>query len=271
MGPSRPDLGRCRHKEGAEHHGCVLAHAMGLGKTLTIIAFLHTALKRALAPSGLPYVQATASAPDAVSLPSSPPTALVLVPKSVASQWEQEFSKWLTDEMGNHVGGGPSLKCFRLDAEGRSAVHRAARLSQLRRWRAEGGVMIVVHDTFRSILTSRTVAGSQFAAAAAAAAVGPSAAPESAPAISLDAEFRSLLLWPGADILVVDEAHVLKNEHNQLSKVLSQVLGVRRCGDGPRRRVTERQTSGNGGRGNTRRDGRSARRGGLPLAPARPC
>ena len=36
-----------------------------------------------------------------------PPTALVLVPKSVATQWESEFGKWLLDQCGNQAASNP--------------------------------------------------------------------------------------------------------------------------------------------------------------------
>jgi hypothetical protein len=70
------------------------------------------------------------------------------------------------------------------------------------------------------------------AAAAVAEGAGPGAGPGSGAAggaaggaggPSLESEYRSLLLWPGPDVLVVDEAHVLKKEKNLLSRVLAQV------------------------------------------------
>eukprot|EP00962_Isochrysis_galbana_P058877 scaffold32218_cov98-Isochrysis_galbana.AAC.1 len=268
MGNSRPDSGRRRRRDETEH-GAVLAHSMGLGKTLTVIAFLHTALRRANNTAGVPYLHVTAGKAAAPGK-RTPPTALVLVPKSVSSQWEQEFAKWLSDQTGQQ--GAEPLNYFRLDAEGRTAAHRQGRLELLRRWKQEGGVMIIVHDTFRwllasypppgihplplrSLLTSRSTCGSQFAAAAAAAAIQPPPpAPSrteagagaaglvgsvSGPAAdlfpaaglfpggpvgpSLESELYQLLLSPGPDVLVVDEAHVLKNENNKISRVLAQV------------------------------------------------
>ena len=41
----------------------------------------------------------------------------------------------------------------RLDSDGRTA---RGRLKKLRQWKREGGVMIIVHDTFRSILSAKS-------------------------------------------------------------------------------------------------------------------
>jgi hypothetical protein len=38
-----------------------------------------------------------------------------------------------------------------------------------------------------------------------------------------------LLLWPGPDVLVVDEAHALKKETNVLSRVLAHVDSQHSC------------------------------------------
>ena len=150
-------------------HGCVLAHSMGLGKTLSVIAFLHTALTRARNSEGLCYAHYRGGRPPAArGGPDGPrpPRALVLVPKSVCSQWIAELRHWLSP--GADV---EPLHCLMLDT-GKGA------LAQLRRWRSEGGVVVMSHNLFMSLAKPPTAQAQRRNAAAAAAAApnGPAAA-----------------------------------------------------------------------------------------------
>ena len=62
---------------GAPHFGCLLAHEMGMGKTLQVIALLWTLLKQG--PSGSPFAR----------------KAVVVCPASLVRNWGAEFRKWL--------------------------------------------------------------------------------------------------------------------------------------------------------------------------------
>lgn len=62
--------------------GCILAHCMGLGKTLQVIAFVHTCLTNS-------YVNKHIS------------RAMVICPYNVALNWATEFDYWLDDVEGD--------------------------------------------------------------------------------------------------------------------------------------------------------------------------
>ena len=66
--------------------GAILAHCMGLGKTLQLIALLHTLIR---------YPQLKTS------------RVLVICPKSTVMNWSEEIQKWV-----GTIAGGPKLKVF---------------------------------------------------------------------------------------------------------------------------------------------------------------
>lgn len=96
--------------------GCILAHSMGLGKTLQIVAFINCILSNAITKR---YIR----------------KVLVIVPYNVAQNWHDEFEKWLG-------------KCIRYEKirlwkmyEIKSSVARRRQL--LVNWDFYGGVMII--------------------------------------------------------------------------------------------------------------------------------
>ncbi|UYV60124.1 ATRX [Cordylochernes scorpioides] len=68
-----------------EGEGCVLAHCMGLGKTLQVIVFLHTVLTNRHTKDKLR-------------------TALVLCPYNTVLNWAHEFEHWLPGSLKLRVG-----------------------------------------------------------------------------------------------------------------------------------------------------------------------
>jgi len=194
LAPTRKEASKQR-----KEHGCVLAHSMGLGKTLTIIAFLHTALTRAKNLRGKDYVQFHHGREPGGTRPS---TALILVPKAVHTQWCMEFRRWLGAD-----GSGISVLALN---PGSGQV-----LPQLRRWRQNGGVIIVTHNHFLQLLSppraTKLTMGANDAAALAAAACEAAG-----------------LLCSGADVMVMDEAHRIKNDKSALAQALSRLTTRRR-------------------------------------------
>ncbi|KAL3042493.1 hypothetical protein OYC64_020427 [Pagothenia borchgrevinki] len=100
--------------------GCILAHCMGLGKTLQTVAFLHTVLQ-------------------SENLRFS--TALVVCPLNTILNWVNEFSKWQKNL------GQDKLKVTELT----TVKHPPERIRVLQRWMREGGVMIMGYEMYRNL------------------------------------------------------------------------------------------------------------------------
>ncbi|XP_017495005.1 PREDICTED: transcriptional regulator ATRX homolog [Rhagoletis zephyria] len=158
--------------------GCILAHSMGLGKTLQVVTFLHTVLT----------CRHTAEAIQRV---------LIVVPFNVIENWAQEFDKWVE-------------RC-RLDwditiYEMRLEKTTKKRVDLLRTWYKRGGVLLITNALFARIVSSLEEMADRASARA----------------------FRTYLLSPGPDLLVIDEGHLLKNEDSQLNRALTLVETRRR-------------------------------------------
>uniref|UniRef100_A0A8C6MKC6 DNA helicase n=1 Tax=Nothobranchius furzeri TaxID=105023 RepID=A0A8C6MKC6_NOTFU len=95
--------------------GCILAHCMGLGKTLQVVAFLHTVLLS----SHLKFR-----------------TALVVCPLNTILNWVSEFQKW-QDDMEDKVTEMATIK---------SPLER---VRALLKWQRDGGVMIMGYEMYR--------------------------------------------------------------------------------------------------------------------------
>ncbi|XP_066495974.1 transcriptional regulator ATRX isoform X2 [Tiliqua scincoides] len=107
--------------------GCILAHCMGLGKTLQVVSFLHTILLC-----------------DKLDFR----TALVVCPLNTALNWMNEFEKWqegLEDDEKLEVCELATVK------------RPQERGYLLQRWQDEGGVMIIGYEMYRNLAQGRNV------------------------------------------------------------------------------------------------------------------
>uniref|UniRef100_A0A3Q2PFT7 DNA helicase n=1 Tax=Fundulus heteroclitus TaxID=8078 RepID=A0A3Q2PFT7_FUNHE len=107
--------------------GCILAHCMGLGKTLQVVTFLHTLLL-------------------CEKLDFS--TALVVCPLNTVLNWLNEFEKWqvgLKDE--------ESLEVVELATVKRPQERGYA----LQQWQETGGVMIMGYEMYRNLTQGRNI------------------------------------------------------------------------------------------------------------------
>ncbi|CRK91917.1 CLUMA_CG005536, isoform A [Clunio marinus] len=112
-------LERCRNDLGS---GCILAHCMGLGKTLQVITLVHTLLKS--------YKKTDVF------------RVLVVCPLSTVLNWVNEFNIWLKD-----IPGSEDIYIYEINKL-KQNIHRANKLME---WHNDGGVMILSYDMFRNL------------------------------------------------------------------------------------------------------------------------
>lgn len=151
--------------------GCILAHTMGLGKTLQVIAFLYAAMK--CVDIGLR-------------------AAMIVTPVNVLHNWRHEFTKWRPTEF-------KPLRVYMLED-----VPRDRRLELLMKWRLKGGVFLIGYTNFRNLSLGKHVKDRHMAM-----------------------EFARVL-QDGPDILVCDEAHMIKNTRADTTQALKLVKCQRR-------------------------------------------
>uniref|UniRef100_H3APH3 DNA helicase n=1 Tax=Latimeria chalumnae TaxID=7897 RepID=H3APH3_LATCH len=107
--------------------GCILAHCMGLGKTLQVVSFLHTLLLC-----------------EKVDFR----TALVVCPLNTVLNWLNEFDKWQEG-----LGDDEKLEVTEL-----ATVKRPQERSCLiQRWQEDGGIMIIGYEMYRNLTQGRNV------------------------------------------------------------------------------------------------------------------
>ncbi|XP_044499237.1 protein CHROMATIN REMODELING 20-like isoform X2 [Mangifera indica] len=119
-------------------------------------------------------------------------TALIVTPVNVLHNWRQEFMKWRPTEV-------KPLRVFMLED-----VSRDRRSELLAKWRAKGGVFIIGYAAFRNLSFGKHVKDRQMG--------------------------REIChaLQEGPDILVCDEAHMIKNTRADTTQALKQVKCQRR-------------------------------------------
>lgn len=99
--------------------GCILAHCMGLGKTLQVVTLIHTTMTHDLGVN----------------------TVLIVCPLSIVSNWIKEFEMWLSDIHTESIILYDLLK----------SKKNEERSFNLEEWHKTGGVMVLSYDLFRNL------------------------------------------------------------------------------------------------------------------------
>ncbi|KAH8491192.1 hypothetical protein H0E87_023363 [Populus deltoides] len=119
-------------------------------------------------------------------------TALIVTPVNVLHNWRKEFMKWTPSEV-------KPIRVFMLED-----VSRERRVELLAKWRAKGGVFLIGYSAFRNLSLGKNVKERNMAR-----------------------EMCSAL-QDGPDILVCDEAHIIKNTRAETTQALKLVKCQRR-------------------------------------------
>ncbi|KAM3290099.1 protein CHROMATIN REMODELING 20 [Capsicum chacoense] len=119
-------------------------------------------------------------------------TALIVTPVSVLHNWRQEFTKWEPSEM-------KPLRVAMLE-DG----PRERRVELLQKWRSKGGVFLISYNAFRNLSLGKHIKDRYVA------------------------KEICQILQHGPDILVCDEAHIIKNTRADVTQALKQVKCQRR-------------------------------------------
>lgn len=170
-------------KKRADMQGCLLAHTMGLGKTMQAITFLIT-IAEACADKKLRH-----------QIPKSlrEQRNLVICPSSLIFNWEAEFATW--DKHGAFGG------LWSID----SLMSVPERLRKIETWHEKTGILLISYEMIRGIIDNKPKSSKKPGAA-------------ETPVTQYDAA-RKLLL-EGTSLIVADEAHRVKNLTSQVSKAL---------------------------------------------------
>ncbi|UKZ77760.1 hypothetical protein TrVFT333_005486 [Trichoderma virens FT-333] len=153
--------------ERKERQGCLLAHTMGLGKTMQVITFL------------VAMIEAANS--DDESVRSQIPKelrksqSLVLCPAGLVDNWLDEILMWSPKGLLGHV--------FKVE----SAQKGDIRMSTVRDWEREGGVLVIGHKMFEKS----------------------------------DNDMREILTQT-PNIVICDEAHVMKNPKSKIHRACQE-------------------------------------------------
>uniref|UniRef100_A0A8D3BQJ0 Helicase ARIP4-like n=1 Tax=Scophthalmus maximus TaxID=52904 RepID=A0A8D3BQJ0_SCOMX len=188
--------------------GCILAHSMGLGKTLQVISFIDILLRNTEAH-----------------------TVLTIVPVNTLQNWLTEFNLWLPPQEALSPDTDPSLltgRTFKVHILNDEHKTTLARAKVVEDWSRDGGVLLMGYEMYRLLSMKKSfVMGKK----------RKSKKPAGPIIIDLDEEDRQQELMkgienaiarPGPDVVICDEGHRIKNYHTSTSQALKNIRSRRR-------------------------------------------
>nr|XP_004226079.2 helicase ARIP4 [Ciona intestinalis] len=192
------------HFEKSPGFGCILAHSMGLGKTLQVISFIDIFLR---------YTTAR--------------TVLCVVPVNTLMNWVSEFEMWLPTEAKSENSSDFSPRPFRVHLLCDNHKNIDSRSKVVSEWYTHGGVLLLGYEMYR-LLTSRKPRKKKAKKPSKSKSSMVIDVEEEDRLSSLSAGMQDSLLQPGPDLIICDEGHRIKNSHASISQMLKNVKTRRR-------------------------------------------
>ena len=119
-----------------ELQGCLLAHTMGLGKTMQVITLLVTLAEAARSSNE----KVACQVPRALRTSQT----LVLCPPALLENWYEEFLMWAPDPLSENIGEIRRVS---------SALKMAHRIEEIDQWHDGGGILLLGYTTFRAFVS----------------------------------------------------------------------------------------------------------------------
>lgn len=159
--------------------GCLLAHTMGLGKTMQTITFLVT------------LVEATRhrTAKSIIPVNLHRLRTLILCPPSLINNWIEEFHKWVPRDVWQLLGD-----VFPID----STVKPRTRLQTAQAWASTGGILLIGYELFRQTVHEESKTHGDVT--------------------EEEHQALAKILLEEPRLIVADESHYMKNVHGRVFK-----------------------------------------------------
>jgi len=173
-------------KDGALQ-GCLLAHTMGLGKTMQVITLLVAIAEAACSED--PTV--SSQIPEGLKISRT----LILCPPGLIDNWMDELLMWVPEDVLPKIG-----MFWKVD----SILKLEQRLAAIKSWYNDGGVLIMGFEMFRNILNGRS---------------------SKRKSMLMDEDIFDVVekqLLEGPNVIIADEAHKLKNVSSALTVAASR-------------------------------------------------
>lgn len=187
--------------------GCILAHSMGLGKTLQLVCFCDIFLRH-----------------------TSSKTVLIIMPINTLQNWLNEFNTWLPDDaenssLKNHGEVRPrNFKIFILNDSHKTLKSRTKVVLD---WAKNGGVLLIGYEMYR-LLSQKKMTKKKKKKKKGEQVVLEDEKESIEEQKNMFDEIHEALVKPGPDLVVCDEGHRIKNSHASISVALKQIKSKRR-------------------------------------------